>query len=177
MILRFNDFINEGFINYNYDTDKSKVIDLINDDKYHDIIFSEPTDDNIKKLNKILKDNKNSLIRLYHGTSPKHDILKQGILTTKAKTKRSMQSEVGYVYLSIYPDTAKTFGNFGYAITDASVYEVLVPIKDIKPDKDQLKNKRMFGEMEVGDTLADSILYGSGVRVKGDIPPYMITKI
>lgn len=66
--------------------------------------------------------------------------------------------------------------DMGYGINNAVVYECLIPIVYIKPDLDQLRNVRHFGEIEVGNTIGDSIVYGHGVRVKGDIPPYMIKK-
>lgn len=178
MILRYGEFITEKFIKYiNFGDEKLIPMDLVNDPKYKSLIYSTPTDKSVKELNKILRDNKDGTIKLYHGTSPKIDILESGLLTTKNNTKKSMQSETGYVYLSVYPESAKKFGNMAYSISDAIVYEVIVPISFIKVDTDQLKNIRMFGENNnIGSTLADSILYGKGVRIKGDIPPFMIKK-
>ena len=51
-----------------------------------------------------------------------------------------------------------------------------VPIIYLNADKDQLFNKRRgISDIKIGDTLGDSAIYGSGFRVKGDIPPYMIS--
>lgn len=130
---------------------------------------------NKKELNKFLNKNKGNLLNLYHGTSSNFDIKENGLLTTKLKTKRSYQSEEGYVYLSIYPDSAKLFGEIAYPKEDISVYKVEIAISNLKSDKDQLRNKRLYGNMKVGDSLAESAIYGNGFRVKGDIPPYMIT--
>jgi len=102
----------------------------------------------------------------------------QGIKRTKNSTKRSLQSETGYVYLSVYPNMAKTFGEVGYAGKKACVYQVFVKIKDLKPDHDQLRNKRYWSkDPSIGNRLIDSLLYGHGARVKRDILPYEIKKI
>ena len=140
------------------------------------MIFYMKTQKNLlKKFNKLLKDSKFKKIRLFHGTSPNINILDDGLLVTKLKTKKSIQSETGYVYLSIYPDSAKTFGNISYGITKSIVYEIIVPIIYLKVDKDQLFNVNFHGN-NVPESLGDSAIYGHGFRIKGDIPPYMISK-
>jgi hypothetical protein len=139
---------------------------------------------NVEYINKYLRDRgktrfmPNSLIKLYHGTSPKIPILDDGIKTTKMRTSHSYQSTLGYTYFSIYPSMAEIFGNMGFGIHDSAVYECLIPICEIEPDLDQIRNKRLYSGMyEIGNTIGDSIIYGHGVRVRGDIPPYMIRKI
>ena len=97
--------------------------------------------------------------------------MEEGLKRTTNKTKKSLQSEPGYVYLSIYPESAKLFGNLAYGINDAQVYEIHVPIIHLKADSDQLYNMNHMGK-----SLGDSAIYGNGFRVKGDIPPYMISK-
>lgn len=134
--------------------------------------------ENKEKINNFLKRNKEKFVSLYHGTSPKHNIIEDGLLKTTNKTKKSFQSEVGYVYLSVYPSSAKTFGDLAYGISNAVVYEIKVPIEFLKVDTDQLKNKRLYGSFKnIENTLADSLLYGNGFRVKGNIPPYLIKKL
>ena len=55
------------------------------------------------------------------------------------------------------------------------VYAVIVKVQDLRPDKDQLFNKRRWDDSKkIGDTLADSLVYGRGARVKRNIYPYEI---
>jgi len=70
---------------------------------------------------------------------------------------------------------AKTFGdlaNSGQSI----VYEVIVPIRKIRADTDQLHNQRAVGA-QVGNSVGESIIYGGGVRVKGRVHPWAIRKM
>lgn len=179
MILNFSDYLNEAFIGNKFAPDARnfdiEVIDPLENEITKEIIFkNNHTDEDIKKMNKFLKDNKYKALKLFHGTSAKFDIMDKGLLTTKTSTKKSMQSQTGYVYLSIFKDMAKKFGDIAYPYNDIAVYTVEVQIINLKPDKDQIRNKRLWGGVSSGETLADSMLYGHGFRVKGDIPPYMI---
>jgi hypothetical protein len=168
----------EAYVHSNYNVDMSNPIDLLKE--YPDFFYSEPTPDLIKEFSKIINSHKNQYqpnirpVKLYHGTSANIDILKDGLLTTKMKTKKSLQSQTGFVYLSIFPDMAKTFGEIAYPYDDVVVYEVVVPVYLLQADKDQLNNQRAYAGRNMGDSLAESALYGHGFRVKGDIPPYMI---
>lgn len=164
-ILKFDEFKNENFLHSGIWTINTNII---LSDEFNLTDFSEK---NIKNINKFLNTNKNKNIRLYHGTHPNIPILEEGILTTKLKTKKSYQSQVGFVYLSLYPESAKLFGNIGYGINNATVYQVDIPILYLKPDLDQLHNSNTLNK-----TLGDSAIHGHGFRVKGDVPPYMITK-
>jgi hypothetical protein len=155
----------------------NKILNLIEDSETRDMFFREPTDDDINFLNKYLKNNKFNLIELYHGTSSKNDIIEIGLLTTKIKTKKSLQSTPGYVYLSVFEDMAKKFGSFAYPTDDTVTYKITVPVYFIEPDLDQIRNVRMWSNENIGETLADSALYGHGFRIKGNIPPYMIKKL
>lgn len=173
-VKNFKEFINEAYIHDGYDT-INDVIDL----RDYDFTFNNDKQ-SVKLMNQFLRKNKLKKIKLYHGTSSNHNILEDGILTTKTKTKRSLQSETGYVYLSIYPDASKTFGKIAYPYDDISVYEVIVPIKHLKADKDQLRNVRQWKDGEnipMFDDLGESACFGHGFRIKGDIPPYMIKKV
>lgn len=153
------------------------ILNLTNDYQTNDLFFKEPTDSDIKFLNKYLKDNKYNLIELYHGTSSDNNIIENGLLTTKVKTKKSLQSTPRYVYLSIFKDMAIKFGSFAYPKKDVNVYKITVPVYFLKPDLDQIKNVRMWSNENIGETLADSALYGHGFCIKGNIPPYMIEKL
>ena len=133
-----------------------------------------------KKFRQFLFQHKNDNIRLYHGTSSKHDVMNKGLLPTSATRRLSLQSGSGYVYLSYDPQRALMFAQFGYPSWGEGeryvVYAVTVPIRKLRPDPDQLRNKRMWGEhSDIGDTLADSLIYGAGARVKGRIEPWQIS--
>ena len=153
-------------------------IDLLNDEQFHDFVYGEATDKKVKVLNKFLRDNKEKTIRLYHGTSSELLIMMEGLKPTSSKTAKSLQSGHGYVYLSIYPDMANTFGEMAYPRKVITVYAVDIPVKHLKADADQLKNQRYWGNKpDLGKTLGHSIIYGHSARVKGWIQPYMITKV
>lgn len=156
-----------------------KVFDLFNDPETSGYFKAGMSYDKkrVDAFNRWLKAHKNDYVRLYHGTGARHDILGKGILRTTLKRRNSYQSASGYVYLSVYPDHARMFGEMGNPYDKAKVYAVDVPIGDLRADADQLKNKRMWDSdlSDVGDTLADSLMYGSGARVRRDIKPYEIT--
>lgn len=128
----------------------------------------------IDNLNKWFKKNKKNAVRVYHGTSSDHPIMDKGLLPTTLKTAKSLQSGHGYVYLSYDPSRAEDFGIMTYPMKNVTVYSVDIPISQLKPDVDQLANKRMYGCFDMGQTLAESLLYGSGFRVKGKIEPWQI---
>lgn len=138
----------------------------------------EPNEKTVKAFNKWLKEHENDYIRLYHGTSSKNDesIEKEGIRVTTKSRRKSYQSQSGYVYLSRYPTMAKTFGEMNNAYYNTSVYACDIKIKELKSDTDQLRNKRLYG-INCGDSLAESLIIGSGVRIKRDIQPYEFSKI
>ena len=134
-----------------------------------------PTD--IDAVNTWFRQNRDKVVRLYHATSAKHDILYQGLLPTTAGRAKSLQSGSGYVYLSYDPRRARNFAEMAYPGQKIAVYAVEVPVVDLQPDLDQLRNKRLWGGFDIGDTLAESLLYGGGFRVKGKIEPYRIQLI
>lgn len=151
-----------------------KVIDFRYEPSAQLIYNDEPSAEEISTFNKWLRQHKDDYCILFHGTASRHDILSQGIKKTTLKTKRSFQSAPGFVYLSVFPDMSKTFGEFGYPQEDITVYGVIIKIKELKPDYDQLKNKRLYGDIDCGETLADSLVYGHGARVSRNIMPYEI---
>ena len=131
----------------------------------------------MKEFKKALRKNKGEdYVLMYHGTSCENPIMEQGLKRTKNSTKKSLQSQTGYVYLTVYPSMAKTFAEMAYPYEDVCVYQVFVKVKDLKPDSDQLKNKRMWGEKPIGNTLSDSLIHGRGARLKRDVMPYEIKK-
>lgn len=114
-------------------------------------------------------------IKLYHGTSSEFDIENEGIFTTTTKRRNSYQSESGFVYLSMYKDSSKSFGDIGYPNSKSTtVYEVHIPLNLLLPDLDQLRNKRLHSSSLIGNSIGESFVFGNGARVKGNIPVYMI---
>jgi CMP-2-keto-3-deoxyoctulosonic acid synthetase len=144
-------------------------IDFHKDERFSSVAYDEPTVEVIKELSRFLRNNKAETVRLYHGTAESIPVLDEGLKPTTNKTKRSLQSTTGYVYLSIYPGMAKTFGEIAYPGKKINIYAVDVPVSLLKADTDQLNNKRYWGGYKIGNTLAESIAYGHGVRVKGKI--------
>lgn len=173
MIKKFDEFINEGSYR------EPKTYDVLDDEetsKFFTSFNGEYNKKLVDEFNRWLRRHKEDYIRLYHGTSENNPIMDKGILTTYPKRKKSFQSEYGYVYLSVYPSSAKTFGELSYPHDKVVVYSVVIKIKELKPDIDQLNNKRIYDEdlSKLRNTLADSLIYGSGARVKRSIKPYEI---
>ncbi len=135
---------------------------------YNDI----PSKEDINNLSSLLRSNKDSFITLYHGTSVKHKVTEQGLLRTTARRRNSYQSESGYVYLSLFPSSARLFGELAYPHDKVCVYAVNIRIGELKADKDQLRNKRIFSKIDIGNTLAESFVYGHGARVRRNVFPY-----
>lgn len=158
-------------------TDKGSIAKAI---KLHEVeelrgIFAkaEPDANDVAVLQRWLREHKNDSIVLYHGTDASLPISQEGLKKTSARTARSLQSGTGNVYLTPYPTYAKAFGQFAYPDKEDSiaVYDVAVKVSDLRPDKDQLKNKRMVG-VDLGDSLAASLLVGHSATVKHHIMNY-----
>jgi len=136
------------------------------------------TPQEIKAFASFLNSHKMDFIRMYHGTSSAHDIMGKGLLPTSASRAKSIQSTAGYVYLAYDPNSALTFAQMAYAGQYNStriVYAVDVLVKRLLPDHDQLYNKRMYGgNADIGNTLAHSLIYGRGARVRGKIDPMQV---
>lgn len=115
-------------------------------------------------------------IRLYHGTSVKHDVWDKGLLPTSATRRRSIQSGSGFVYLTYDPMRALTFAQMGYPREGPYVvYSVELPVRMLLADPDQLRNKRQWtGRDDIGTGLIDSLIHGGAVRVKGRVDTYRI---
>lgn len=129
-----------------------------------------------KEFARWLRDHQNDLIRMYHGTKVDHDVMGKGLLPTSGNRRLSIQSGSGYVYLAYDPRTALDFARMGHSgqYKQLVVYAVDVAIRRLKPDKDQLRNKRYYTDLEVGTTLADSLIIGRTACVKGRIEPHQI---
>jgi hypothetical protein len=131
------------------------------------------TDKEVKQFGRFLNDHKMDFIRMYHGTSARHEVMDKGLLATSATRARSLQSAAGFVYLAYDPQSALSFARMGYAGDYTShlvVYAVDVTVGRLLPDHDQLRNKRQYGgHVDLGATLAHSMIYGRGARVRGRI--------
>ena len=155
-------------------SEKPRIIrDIDGEHKVIDLNSPNITQKDIKELNKWLKVNRDEYVRLYHGTGENNDILGKGIKRTSLKRSKSYQSQSGYVYLNRYPNMARNFGEINN-MSATRVYAVDIKVKDLLPDLDQLNNQRAAGK-EIGNTLAESLIYGDGARIKRDIMPYEIS--
>lgn len=134
-----------------------------------------PDDKRVREFRIWLHRNKMTEIVLFHGTDASLPIMEKGLLPTSTKRRRSFQSGNGYVYLSVFPSSARMFGEMGYPGRKVTVYGVRTLIKNLRADKDQLRNRRQYSEMPwVEDTLVHSLVYGYGARIKGKIEPYSL---
>ena len=111
---------------------------------------------------------KNESVVLFHSTGARIPVLEQGLKPTTVTRRRSFQSQSGFCYLAVTPERAHAFGRLGNQ-NNARVYAVRILVKNLKADLDQLGNHRSVGT-EIGNSLAESILWGGGARVKGAIP-------
>lgn len=118
----------------------------------------------------------NELVKFYHGTDPALPIEDQGLKATSATRRRSFQSRSGFVYLANTPERAKMFGLLGNQ-GRCVVYEVVVPVHKLVADLDQLSNLKAAGYPQLGNSVAESIVYGGGVRIKGSLEPWQARKM
>jgi len=116
----------------------------------------------------------NNYVKMYHGTCEQLPIETEGLKPTSTTRRRSYQSTSGYVYLANTPKRAQAFGalgNGGHCV----VYEVVIPVRLLLADRDQLSNQRAVGH-DVGNTIGESIIYGGGARIKGAIAPWAVRR-
>jgi len=122
----------------------------------------------VREFQRWLVSKRSEFIRLYHGTWDGHDVINKGLLPTTTKRRNSYQSSSGYVYLTYDPQRARSFGSMAYPGRGIVVYAADVLVRSLHPDKDQLANMRSVG-YDIGDSLAESFIYGAGARVKGKV--------
>lgn len=138
-----------------------------------------PNAQKVKELNSWIRKNSDRYLGknvvLYHATDIRLPIRDEGLKPTSATRRRSYQSTPGFVYLAATPDRAQAFGDLGNQGA-SRVYAVSVSIRSLKADLDQLTNARSVGEV-VGNSVAESILYGGGARVKGGISCWDIQEV
>lgn len=164
-------YIHKNFIH------SDTIINPISNEELKNYLYADQLSNiDRKSINNFFKKHTKDSIVLYHGTNPNHDIMGEGLLKTSSKRRLSYQSTAGFVYLAIFPDTAKLYSDIGYGISNSQVYEVTIPIEYLTPDKDNLANKRVVIGDDVQYTLADSLVFAHSFAIKGNIPPYMIKK-
>jgi hypothetical protein len=148
---------------------------------WHDLFYGSPDPEcnRVHEFARWLRNNKQTELMLFHGTAAKHPVMEKGLLPTSRRRRCSCQSQSGYVYLSVFPGEAKTFGQFGYPGQSTVVYAVKVTVGQLRPDRDQLSNKRLWDVRypNLRNCLEHSLVFGYGARVKGKIAPYRLTKI
>lgn len=130
----------------------------------------------LEDLKSFMSKNKDTYVRLYHGTGQNVTIEVEGIRRTNRKNRRTVQSSTGFVYLTSRPEIARRYGEFGYD-GKANVYSVDVKVRDLKPDADSLKLARLDGTDIAGNGLAESLYYANTARVNRDILPYELSKM
>jgi len=158
----------------------SEVVDFAFDARFHNVFYKDPTPEALKELRAFLKQEPDRFFRLYHGTSAEHPILEDGLLPTSSRRRRSLSSSAGFVYLSVFPGMAEDFGRMGAPGRPIQVYAVVTTARNLLADADQLRGRREWGGdryADIGSSLADSLAYGRGARVRGAIPPQMITPL
>lgn len=129
----------------------------------------------LQRLHRFLLDRKEDMCVLYHGTDASIPVMTEGLKPTSARTRKSLQSQSGFVYLSIYPRHARDFASMAYPGREVKVYAVTIAIKELKADRDQLCNQRRYAQREIPkDNLTFSLAYGHGARVGRRVWPYEI---
>jgi hypothetical protein len=152
-------------------------INFHTDTRHHEWLYNSVKSDGveIKKLRRFLWNNRDGECILYHGTSAEIPVMEQGLKKTTLRTKKSLQSQSGYVYLSTFPSSARMFGEMAYPSKKVVVYQVRICIYELRPDRDQLRNRKVFaGEYIEKEDLATSLAIGHGARVKRQIWPFEI---
>lgn len=152
------------------------AIDPVQDPRWRELFFTaNPDQETMKAFRQWLGSNKYQLLTLYHGTddASARQILRQGLKPTSASRRRSLSSSSGYVYLSVFPSSAEDFGRMGNPTRKTVVFGVVVAVKNLKPDLDQINQKRYWsdGRAEFDkEDLAASLVIAHGARVKAKIP-------
>ena len=108
---------------------------------------------------------------MYHAAKKDAPVLEQGILAGSSRRKNFGMSESGYVYLAATPQIAKMFGDMAHN-GNYALYEVIVPICKLLPDKGRLQHTAPEGV--TGRSLAHSLVYAGSAKFKGNIERWQI---
>lgn len=151
--------------------------DFSQDPAFHHLFYGEPTPQEVLAYSRWLRQHADDHVRLFHGTSALNEVRQEGLLPASATRRNSLQTASGYVCASVYPGMARQFGahaaaNCGVSPTGhrLAVYPVVVPVRRLLADMDQLNNQRAGGR-DVGNSLAESLVWGHGARVRGRVEP------
>lgn len=156
----------------------SNPFDFSKDARFHHIFYGNPTRQEVAEFSSWLRARPNAFVRLYHGAPAALNIEEEGLLPTSSNRRNSLQSTSGFVYLSAYPGMAFDFGH--YASLNRSpaadgarvaVYPVTITVRRLVADLDQLANRRMYAQEQVGNTLAESLIRARVARVRGRVEP------
>lgn len=150
-------------------------IDFATDPRWHNLFYGVPTRQELLDLTSFIYCSKNDWVSLYHGTDAAHPVMTKGLLPTSDSRRKSLQSSNGYVCLSVFPGMAHDFGTMAYPGRQIVVYKATICFRRLKADIDQLRNQRLHAQRNCGDTLAESLVYGHGARVKGKLDPMYLT--
>lgn len=151
--------------------------DFSADPAFHHLFYGQPQPQDMADFARWLRERPNAFVRLFHGTAAANPVLQQGLLPTTARRRNSYQSTSGFVCASVYPGHARQFGAMaalnrggdegGFRV---AVYPVVLTVRRLCADLDQLRNVRMGG-IDCGNSLAESLVRGHGARVRGVIEP------
>lgn len=150
------------------------MCDNILETDWPDLFFDSP-DPNCQRMTDFrrwLRDNQNLELVLYHGTSAEFPVLEQGLLPTSTRRRNSLQSSTGFVSLSVFQSSARQFAEIAFPNRKVIVYGVRLCIRRLRPDKDQLRNKRMWAQLILPNTLAHSLVFGYGAWHRGKIDKF-----
>jgi len=110
---------------------------------------------------------------MYHAAKFNIFVIEQGLLAGNNKRKNFGTSENGYVYLATTPKMAEMFGSMAHN-GKFVIYEVLVPIGKLLPDKGRLKYT-IPDDIQSG-SLAHSLIYAGSAKIKGNIERWQIKR-
>lgn len=147
------------------------------DAAFHHLFYGRPTAREVMEFGRWLRERPDAFVRLYHGTSARHPVLDQGLLPASTSRRNSLQTTSGYVCASVYQGHARQFGVMsslnsgpdaqGYRVV---VYPVVTTIRRLCADLDQLRKMRAAG-VDCGNSLAESLVFGHGARMRGRLEP------
>lgn len=154
--------------------------DFADDAAFHHLFYGRASAKELAEFARWLRARPDAFVRLYHGTAARNPLLDQGLLPASTRRRNSFQSANGFVCASVYPGHAHQFGVMaalnggqdasGYRV---AVYPVVTTLRRLCADLDQLRNVRAGGT-DCGNSLAESLVYGHGARVRGRIEPYAL---
>lgn len=134
---------------------------------WRSLLYREPTAERVATLDRWLRANPGAWVRLFHGTAAALPVLREGLKPTCETRRNSLQSRSGFVSFSIYPGHAEVVARLAHPGHALAVYGVDFRVGELVPDRDQLRNQRLWAQRAVRDTLAHSLAYGHGAQVRG----------